>query len=301
MRTREDTTTRAVPESTVHTPARRKQSLFRRALKSKRTVIGLILTILIFAIAFIGPYVTPHSPTAFVGPPFSPAGVGGPFGTDDIGRDVLSRFLAGGQILLILSLIATLIGVGFGAMIGVLAAYRRGWLDELLMRTADVGLAFPQIVLALLFLSILGPQLWLLVLMVGIGHMPRVARVVRGAAMSIVERDFVKAAESVGIPRWRIMLGEVVPNVSSVLAVEFGLRLTYSIGLVAGLSFLGLGLQPPSPDWGLMINENRIALTVSPWGVVLPVLAIAVLTVGTNLVTDGLAKAAIGSDQGVQA
>lgn len=297
----EDTSTRAVPESSVQTPVHRKPSLFRRALRSKRTVIGLILTAVIFGIAFLGPYLTPYSPTEFIAPPFSPAGVGGLFGTDSLGRDVLSRFLSGGQTLLILSLIATLLGVGLGALVGVLAAYSRGWLDELLMRTGDVALAFPQIVLALLFLSILGPQLWLLVLMVGIGHLPRVARIVRGAAMSVVERDFVKAAESVGIPRWKIMLGEVVPNVSSVLAVEFGLRLTYSIGLVAGLSFLGLGLQPPDADWGLMINENRIALTVSPWSVILPVLAIAILTVGTNLVTDGLAKASIGSDQGVQA
>ncbi|MGY4541411.1 peptide/nickel transport system permease protein [Arthrobacter sp. UYNi723] len=281
--------------------ATRKQGLFRRALKSRRTVIGVVLTAVVLAVAFLGPYLAPHPPTDFVAPPFSPAGVGGPFGTDNLGRDVLSRFLAGGQTLMLLSLLATALGVGLGALVGVLAAYRRGWLDEVLMRTGDVALAFPQIVLALLFLSIIGPQLWLLVLMVGLGHLPRVARVVRGAALSVVERDFVKAAESVGIPRWRIMLGEIVPNISSTLAVEFGLRLTYSIGLVAGLSFLGLGMQPPTADWGLMINENRIALTVSPWSVALPVIAIAVLTVGTNLVTDGLAKASIGSDEGVKA
>ncbi len=279
-----------------------KQSLFRRALKSKRTVLGAVLSGFVLALAFVGPYIAPHSPTDdFVGAPFSPAGIGGPFGTDNLGRDVLSRFLAGGQTLMILSLVATALGVGLGALVGVLAAYRRGWLDEALMRTGDVALAFPQIVLALLFLSIMGPQLWLLVLMVGLGHLPRVARVVRGAALSVVERDFIKAAESVGIPRWRIMIGEIIPNISSTLAVEFGLRLTYSIGLVAGLSFLGLGMQPPAADWGLMINENRIAMTVSPWSVALPVIAIAVLTVGTNLVTDGLAKASIGSDQGVTA
>ena len=291
----------AGPGAGIIVRAPRKNGLLRRALRSKRTVIGLGLTLLIFAVAFIGPHITPHSPTEFVGPPFSQAGIGGPLGTDNLGRDVLSRFLAGGQTLMILSLLATAIGVGLGALVGVFAAYSRGWVDEVLMRTGDIALAFPQIVLALLFLSILGPQLWLLVLMVAIGHLPRVARVVRGAAMSVVERDFVKAAESVGIPRWRIMVTEIVPNLSSTLAVELGLRLTYSIGLVAGLSFLGLGLQPPNADWGLMINENRIALTVSPWSVVLPVIAIALLTVGTNLVTDGLAKAAIGSDEGVQA
>lgn len=289
----------AIYRSAVPTRPKRKQGLLRRALKSRRTMIGMIMTGLILALAFLGPLVAPHSPTDFVAAPFSPAGIGGPFGTDNLGRDVLSRFLAGGQTLMILALLGTALGVSLGALIGVAAAYHRGWLDEALMRTGDVALAFPQIVLALLFLSIIGPQLWLLVLMVALGHLPRVARVVRGAAMSVVERDFIKAAESVGIPRWRIVIGEIVPNISSTLAVEFGLRLTYSIGLVAGLSFLGLGMQPPTPDWGLMINENRIALTVSPWSVTLPVIAIAVLTVGTNLVTDGLAKAAIGSDEGV--
>lgn len=273
--------------------------LFRRALSSKRMVIGLVLTSLVILIAFAGPLFAPHSPTAFVGAPFSPPGKSGVFGTDILGRDVLSRFMAGGRTLMILAVLATVIGVGLGTLVGVLAAYFRGWLDELLMRTGDVALAFPQIVLALLFLSIIGPELWLLVLMVGIGHLPRVARVMRGAAFSVVERDFVKAAESFGIPRWKIILKEIIPNTSSTLAVEAGLRLTYSIGLVAGLSFLGMGLQPPTADWGLMINENRIAMTVQPWAVLLPVIAIAVLTVGTNLMTDGLAKAAIADDQGV--
>ncbi len=282
-------------------PVRGKTSLLRRALRTKRTQVGLALSMLVMLLAFLGPFLAPHSPTGFVAAPFSPPGTGGMFGTDILGRDILSRFLAGGRTLMVLSLLATAVGVGLGAAVGVVAAYFRGWVDEVLMRTGDVALAFPQIVLALLFLSIIGPKLWLLVLMVALGHLPRVARVVRGAALSVVERDFVKAAEAVGIPRWRIMLGEIVPNISSTLAVEFGLRLTYSIGLIAGLSFLGLGLQPPAADWGLMINENRIALTVQPWAVVLPVIAIAVLTVGTNLVTDVLAKAAIGSDAGVRA
>ena len=283
----------------VSTP-KRGSNLFVRSLGNRSTKIGLLLSLLVLGCAFIGPFLSPHSPTEFIAPPFSPAGEGGVFGTDNLGRDVLSRFLHGGRTLMILSILATAIGVGLGAAIGVLAAYARGWLDEVLMRTGDVALAFPQIVLALLFLSIIGPKLWLLVLMVAVGHLPRTARVVRGAATSVVERDFVKAAEAVAIARWRIMLGEIVPNITGTLAVEFGLRLTYSIGLVAGLSFLGLGLQPPAADWGLMINENRIALTVQPWAVALPVLAIAVLTVGTNLVTDGLARASVGSDKGVE-
>jgi peptide/nickel transport system permease protein len=129
-------------------------------------------------------------------------------------------------------------------------------------------------------------------------HAPRVARVMRGAGQEVVERDFVKAAEVVGEKRWRIVFGELLPNVTSPLLVELGLRMTYSIGLVAAISFLGFGLQPPTADWGLMINENRLAITVQPWSVLLPVLAIGLLTVGTNLVTDGIARAAIGIDRG---
>jgi peptide/nickel transport system permease protein len=270
--------------------------LIGRALHARRTQVGLVLTVVVLAIAFIGPYLAPHSPDEFVAAPFSPRGAGTVFGADKLGHDVLSRFLAGGRDLMLLALAATAIGVGLGALIGVTAAYLRGWADEVLMRSCDVALAFPQIVLALLFLSILGANTWLLILMVGLSHVPRVARVVRGAALSVVERDFVKASQSFGEPSRRIMLREIVPNISGTLAVELGLRLTYSIGLVAGLSFLGLGPQPNAPDWGLMINENRVALTIQPWPVVLPIVAIAILTVGTNLVTDGLAKASVGTE-----
>lgn len=279
---------------------RKRGNLVTRALRTTTAKIGVALTLVVLLIAFLGPLVAPHSPTEFVGPPFAKPGNGALFGTDNLGRDVFSRFLDGGLVLMILAIVATVIGVGLGAAVGVQAAYSRGRLDDVLMRGGDVALAFPQIVLALLFLSIIGPKLWLLVVMVAAGHLPRTARVVRGAATAVVERDFVKAAEAVGIARWRIMLTEIVPNVTGTLGVEFGLRLTYSIGLLAGLNFLGLGLQPPAPDWGLMINENRIALTVQPWPVVLPILAIAILTVGTNLVTDGLGRASAGTDSGVE-
>lgn len=274
--------------------------LFARALRQPATVVGIVLTGLIVLLALVGPALAPYSPTEFIGRPFAPPGPTGVLGTDNLGRDVLSRFLAGGRLLLLLAFLATLIGVGVGALVGVVAAYRQGWVDELLMRLGDIALAFPQLVLALLFLAVFGPRPWLLVVLVAFGHLPRVARVVRGAAMSVVRRDFVRAAEVSGTPRWRIVVSEILPNVSSTLAVELGLRLTYSIGILAGLSFLGLGMQPPAADWGLMINENRIALTVAPWAVVLPVVAIAVLTVGTNLIADGLARAATVATEGAE-
>jgi peptide/nickel transport system permease protein len=274
-------------------------SLLRSALRVRRTQIGLLLCGLVVGAALIGPFAAPHSPTDFVAPPFSGPLPGFPFGTDNIGRDVLSRFLHGGLTLLGLSAAATLLGVGLGTLVGIVAGYRRGWVGESLMRTGDVILAFPQVVMALLFLSLIGPKPWLLVVVVGGSHVPRVARVLRGATLTVVERDFIKAAEAIGTPRWKIMTGEILPNVTGALSVEIGLRLTYSIGIMAALSFLGLGLQPPAADWGLMINENRIGLTVQPWAVVLPVVAIALLTVGTNLVTDGLARASSGVGRGV--
>ncbi len=166
------------------------------------------------------------------------------------------------------------------------------------MRVADVFMAFPQIVLALLLVAAFGPSVPLIILIVGISHAPRVARVIRGAALQVVERDFVKAAEAVGEPRRRIIFGELLPNVSSPLLVECGLRLTYSIGLIAALNFIGDGIQPPTADWGVMISENRLAVSFQPWGVLLPVIAIALLTIGTNLLTDGFARAAIGLDRG---
>ncbi len=288
-----------VPTPPVAVPARSRASLVRSALMIRRTQVGLVLAGLVVLTALVGPYLAPHPPTDFVGVPNSPPGGGATFGTDNIGRDVLSRFLSGGRSLLGLSLVATVVGVTLGAALGIVAAYLSGWRDELIMRVSDVVLAFPQVVVALLFLSTRGTALWLLVLVVGLSHVPRVARVLRDTALGVVERDFVKAAEATGVRRWRIMSGEILPNVTGPLMVELGLRLTFSIGLIAALSFLGLGLQPPAADWGLMINENRIALTFQPWGVVLPVIAIAVLTIGTNLVTDGLARASAGIDRGV--
>jgi peptide/nickel transport system permease protein len=272
--------------------------LLRVMMRQWRARIGLAIVAVLVLIGLAGPLIAPHSPTEFVGAPNSPSAPGALFGTDIIGRDVWSRFLYGGRSLLGLSVSSTLIGVGLGLVIGLTAAYSGGLFDEILMRISDVFMAFPQIVLALLLVSAFGPKLWLIVLVVGISHAPRVARVIRGAALQVVERDFVKAAEAVGEPRRRIIFGELLPNVTSPLLVELGLRLTYSIGLIAAINFLGLGLQPPAADWGLMIQENRLSVSVQPWGVLLPVLAIGLLTIGTNLLTDAFARAAIGIDRG---
>ena len=220
-------------------------------------------------IALLGPLVAPYSPTEFVAAPFSPPAIRQVWlGTDYIGHDVLSRVLCGGRTVIVLALAATVIGLVLGVGLGLIAGYARRWIDETIMRILDVVLAFPQIVLALLFVSILGPALWLIVLIVGISHAPRIARVARAATLEVAQRDFVKAAEALGVARRKILFFEILPNITSPLLVEFGLRLTYSIGIIAALSFLGFGLQPPAADWGLMINENRIGVTVQPWPVV---------------------------------
>jgi peptide/nickel transport system permease protein len=271
--------------------------ILRRALRMTRTRIGVAIVALVALVAVFGPLIAPYSPTEFVAVPNSTATDDVLFGADALGRDVWSRFLHGGLSVLWMSAAATILGVVLGVIVGLVAAYARNWVDDVLMRGNDVLLAFPQIILALLAVSALGAKLWLIVLIVGLTHAPRVARVMRGAAQEVVERDFVKAAEAVGEKRSRIIFGELLPNVTSPLLVELGLRMTYSIGLVAAISFLGFGLQPPAADWGLMINENRLSITVQPWSVLLPVLAIGLLTVGTNLVTDGIARAAIGIDR----
>lgn len=276
------------PETPVRQPG-----LFRRAWALPTAKIGTALTAVVVLVAVLGPWLGPvitgYGTTDFAGKPFKDNGIAG---TDGIGRDVLTRFLAGGTTLLLYAVLATAIGIVLGAAIGMFAGYSGGRVDSIVMRGNDVLLSFPQLVFALLAIAMIGPHGWLLVTVIGVTHAPRIARVARQATVAVVANEYIRAAEMYAVPRWRILVGEVLPNITGPLMVELGLRLTYSIGYVASLSFLGLGIQPPTADWGLMINENRIALLVQPWGVLLPVLAIAVLTVGTNLITDSLASAA---------
>ena len=277
--------------------SRRPAGVIRSAVGLGRTRVGLGLVLIIAGIAIFGPLIAPHGPADFIGLPNSGPSGAARFGTDHIGQDVWSRFLDGGREILLLAAGATLLGLAIGVSLGLLAAYSRGLLDDVLMRTMDVILAFPSIMLALVAIATLGASGPLIILAVGLTNTPRVARVTRAAAQPIVERDFVAAAEAIGVPRWRILFGEILPNVLSPLMVEGSLRLTYSIGLIAGLAFLGFTPNPNGADWGLMIQENQIALVVQPWGVVLPIIAVALLTMGTGMVGDGIARAAAGIDR----
>jgi peptide/nickel transport system permease protein len=288
------------PEATVpvERATARQPHLLRRALRQRRTQIGLVLTTTVLAIALLGPLFAPHSSGELVGAAYQPPGSGMPLGTDYLGEDVFSRLLLGGFSVVWMSLAATTFGVVIGAMVGLTAGYARHWVDDLLMRTMDVVLAFPAIVLVLLFISMVGPKEWLIALMVGVAWTPQVARVARGATVEVAGREYVQAAEALGVPARRILAREVLPNIMTPLTVEFGLRLTWSIGVVAAISFLGAGLQPPAADWGLMIKQNYLGLQLQPWGVIAPVVLIAVFTFGTNFVTEGLARTIAGVDRG---
>jgi len=267
-----------------------------RAVRQRRLMIGLGITGLVVLLAVVGPWLAPHGENVITGKPYTDVGV---LGTDYLGQDVWSRLLAGGRSILVVALLATVVGMVGGVLVGVVAAYAGGWLDEVIMRLNDVALAFPQILLALLVLSTVDqPTWWMVVLLVGVSHGPRVARVARGVALGLVSRDFVASAEAMGESRARVIVAEVLPNMNAPLLAEAGLRLTYSIGMVAGIGFLGFATDPGAADWGQMINENRLALLVQPWGVLAPVIMIGIFAVGTNLVADGITQlAATGEDR----
>jgi peptide/nickel transport system permease protein len=268
-----------------------------QAVRTPRGVTGLGLVSFVVAVAVIGPFVAPNSPDALLTVPFAKPSGSYPLGSDFLGRDVLSRVLDGGWQLLLMAVTATVIGIAFGTAAGVSAAYLRGRTDGLIMRTVDVILAFPQLVFALLLLSILGARLWLIVLAVGLTHAPAVARVLRSATLDISERDYVKVAELQGMRPAAVMAREILPGLSTPLMVEAGLRLTYSIIVIAGLAFLGFGQAPPAANWGTMINENRAGLALNPWAVIIPALVIALLTIGTNVLTDAVSRVALGVDR----
>jgi len=280
------------------TPPVRSTTLFARSLRLWRTRIGALFVLVLVVIAVVGPFVAPHGPADFVAIPNSqPGGDAGLLGTDYLGQDVLSRFLYGGRDILIMAVVSTAIGLVIGVAIGLVAAYARNALDDVLMRAMDVIMAFPQIMLALVAVSLLGAHTWLIILAIALTTAPRVARVARGAAQPVVERDFVAATESMGLSRVRILTGELFPNILGPMMVESSLRLTYSIGVIAALAFLGLSPDPNGANWGSMIQQNQIALSTQPWGALTPIVAIALLTMGTGLIGDGIARTAAGIDR----
>ncbi len=273
---------------------RARAGLVRSSLRLGRVRVGCAITIVIVAVALLGPLLAPRGETEFVGRPNSGPSRAALFGTDYLGQDVWSRFLMGGRAILLYAAVATVLGVVAGAAIGLVAALNRGLLDELLMRTVDVLLALPQLLLVLVAMTTVGPEPWLVIASVAATTAPRVARVTHAAAVSVVERDFVKASEAIGESALSVVRSDLLPNVSGALSVEASIRFTYSIGIVASLAFLGFTPRINDANWGVMVQENRAALSVQPWGVVLPTLAIAALALGTGLIADGIARSNAG-------
>jgi peptide/nickel transport system permease protein len=248
--------------------------------------LGIVLLLVGGAVAILGPYVAPHSPTALVGLPLDAPSREHLLGTDQLGRDVLSRVLNGGRSVLILATLAVIVTFIVGGPLGMLAGYRGGNLDAVLSRVADVMMSIPPLILVLIFIFVVGSSNLSIVLLTGLVTAPRVFRIIRGATQAVSEQDFILAARARGEGTGAIIGRELLPNVTGPLLTEAAIRLNFSIMFIATLNFLGLGVQPPSSDWGLMVSEGRVYLGQAPLISVAPALAIAVLTIGINLVSD---------------
>ena len=277
--------------ATARTTGLGRQALRSLGRLSTGTKIGLILVGLTVIVALLAPVLAPYDPVA-TDSQHALAGAGWQhwLGTDQYGRDILSRTLMGGRYALLVSLLATTVAVALGTAIGAVAAYYGRWLDGGITRVLDAILAVPSVLALLLVISVFGNGLWVMVLAVSVVYVPAVARVIRGAARPIMSTGYVTAARSRGESAAPIIAREILPNILGTVLVEFAMRASWVVLLVSTLSFLGFGVNPPTPDWGLMIQENRTALTVAPTGTVAPILALAALVVGLNLAADGLGK-----------
>jgi peptide/nickel transport system permease protein len=248
-------------------------------------ILGYVL------VALTAPIWAPHPAAAvLIGPPFAGPSAAFPFGTDNLGRDVFSRVVLGSRAVLAMAASATALSVLLGGLVGLLLGYRRGWVDELAMRAIDILISIPPLVLALLIISALGNSTVLVVLTVALLFAPRVARTARAATLAIVTEDYVAAAVTRGEGAWSIALRELLPNVAGTLLVEFAIRCGFAIVFIGGLGFLGFGAPPPTPEWGLMINEGRASISASLWPVMAPAAAMAGLVIAVNLFTDGVAR-----------
>ncbi|MFE0760446.1 ABC transporter permease [Streptomyces smyrnaeus] len=264
-----------------------------RTLRSSRTaVIGLAVVGVHVLLALLAPLLTPHDPVAN-SPSHALLGPGPEHwaGTDQYGRDVLARVLYGGRYALGVSAVSTVLGVALGTVIGCAAALRGGWFDDILSRVLDAVLSIPAILALLVVVTVLGTGYPVIICAVAVVFVPQVVRVVRGAALAVVPADYVTAARARGESTWAILRREVLPNIVDVVCVEFAMRASWVVLLISSLSFLGFGAAPPTPDWGLMVAENRTAITVVPMASLAPIIALATLVVGINLASDGLSKA----------
>ena len=265
----------------------------RPAARTPRVPLTLIwgatIFTLVIALAIAAPWIAPYPYDEMqIMARLKPPNLAHWFGTDDFGRDVLSRTLIGARLSLLMGLGATALCLAIGVPIGLYAGYRRGRIDEVVMRTMDILMSFPPILLGLLVLSVTAPALWKTLLAVGIVYVPAIVRLTRGVTLELAQEEFVLAAKARGDGSAYILLREILPNAWPPIAVEGSLRITFAILLGAALSFLGMGAQPPSSDWGLMISEARAFVDRAPWIALAPGIAMCVTVIAVNLLGDGL-------------
>lgn len=266
-------------------------SLRRALLATLEGRLGLALGLLMLAVIVAGPALAPYDPSALAtGPALSGPSAAHLLGTDQLGRDVLSRVLCGGRTVLLVPLAAVTLSLAVGGGLGLLGAYRGGLVDAVITRTFDLLLALPPLLLVLVLIAGLGSSTIVLVLVVAPVFAPRLGRVVRGAAQAVVTQDYMAAARARGESTGRILLWELLPNAAPTVIANFSLYLTYGIIFVATLSFLGLGAQPPSSDWGLMVSQSYGFITLNALATAVPALGIAALSMVFTLIGDAATR-----------
>lgn len=266
----------------------------RRRSWSRQAILGGVLLTFVVLVAVLGPLFAPHSLSQPIGIPASGPSSAAPLGTDGLGRDVLSRVLYGGLPVLWTSLACVVGMYVIGGLIGLLAGLSDSLLDPILMRSVDVLIVFPPLVLLLVLIAGAGSSNWVIILGVVLVLSPGVARIVRAATLEIATKGYIEAAVARGERTPQIMFREVLPNIMPVVVADAGVRFLGAIFLIASLDFLGVGSQPPAANWGLMIAENREILSFNVWGVVAPALLLSVLTIAVNLLGNAYTQSRSG-------
>jgi peptide/nickel transport system permease protein len=251
-------------------------------------LIGAVLVGGVVLVALFAPVLAPHDPVDQIAKPLLPPGSGFLAGTDEFGRDELSRLIWGARVSLYVGMLSVLIALTLGATSGVLAGFFGGLVDDVTMRVMDIVLSLPALVLAISITAVLGPSLTNVMIAVGLVYAPTFARVARGPTLAVVRVPYIEAARAIGAGSGRIITRHVVPNVAAPILVQTTVSLSTAILTEAALSFLGLGTQPPTASWGLMLSASRQYMLIDPWIAILPGLAIAVTVLGFNLLGDGL-------------
>ncbi|UCD31859.1 MAG: ABC transporter permease, partial [Desulfobacterales bacterium] len=266
--------------------------------RNKTAVAGLIIVASFVLAAFFAPVLSPHDPVETslydqIKPPFWADGgtKKNILGTDDLGRDILSRLIYGARVSLIVAVVSVGLAFVLGTLLGSVSGYYKGALDNVIMRIMDIILAFPYLLLAIVVVAYLGPSLQNAMMAIGITYIPRFARIVRGSVLEECEKDYVMAAKAVGAGDWRIIFIAIIPNCLGPLIVQTTLSFASAILDAAALSFLSLGAQPPTPEWGAMIAKSRALILRAPWVMTFPGIAILLAVLGFNLLGDGLRDA----------